>query len=531
MNTRFRDDPELLRLIEAVADCSATDEQVVQLDSAIAAQDHAARVYLNYMQFDIDLELEVDRRRSQNACEVLIESLLDTPSSTSASKPVSADGSEHLPHGSPTVSALNRDLPVDKEGRSSKAVRFNHPAFVAGLSVLAASLLIVAAIYFQPEAGTKSSVRVDGPALELNQEGLVHVVRQPQQVAVLVESTDAKWSSGQPFHVGHFFLEGESVRLEQGAAQISMVSGADIVLQAPCAIRFIDSLAVRLEEGEVTVEAAKWATGFVVETEKLRVTDLGTRFAVSVGSRGLAEAHVLEGSVLVEPHNLVKQKDAKLLVVSGEAIRVGMRTSGIDRMAAERGRFIDKLVSFHPYRQIEIHNTGRGIEIGEEDPHWRITEGHPSLGPWPQSAVVNEPNSRYSDNAPERSQWISVPGGTTKGVLNTARKKKYFTFETTFDISGFDPKTVSITAQFLADNGVQEIRLNGKPIDMEPWADQKIRQKFYHFREVVITDGFVDNVNRIEIDVVNIPVKRRGYLNAMALRVEWQAFGRPYLGL
>ena len=49
------------------------------------------------------------------------------------------------------------------------------------------------------------------------------------------------------------------------------------------------------------MRAAKWATGFKVETEDVVATDLGTWFSVQSGGGGPAEIHVLEGSVQASP--------------------------------------------------------------------------------------------------------------------------------------------------------------------------------------------------------------------------------------
>ena len=96
-----------------------------------------------------------------------------------------------------------------------------------------------------------------------------------------------------------------------------------------------DDLVV-LKRGKLTAQAAKWATGFVVETAGLRITDLGTRFAVSADASGIAEAHVLAGEVLAEPMKVQRPKRSSMLLKSGQAIRVSVPRATIDLIDAQR---------------------------------------------------------------------------------------------------------------------------------------------------------------------------------------------------
>jgi hypothetical protein len=137
------------------------------------------------------------------------------------------------------------------------------------------------------------------------------------------------------------------------------------------------------------------------------------------------------------------------------------------------------------------------------------------------------PDERYAPNEPERSQWISVAKDLRPGGLPNS----LFTFETTFDLSGFDLETVTVAAQILADNGVRAIRINGEPAPVEPWDDNQPDQLFHRnrFRIVEIRRGFVPGLNKLEIDVWNGIYNKEGMKadpNPVSARVEFQAFGR-----
>jgi hypothetical protein len=164
--------------------------------------------------------------------------------------------------------------------------------------------------------------------------------------------------------------------------------------------------------------------------------------------------------------------------------------------------------------------------VGDEDPHWRITAGPKSASfSKPQFAVVCTPDERYSDNEAQRSQWLSF----AKDVRPGGRAKSIYTFATSFDLTGFDPSTVMVAAQILADNGVRAMRINGNRVPLVPWDDNGPGQTFKNdqFRLVEIREGFAPGVNKLEIDVWNgIYFGAGSDPNPMSLRVEFQGFGR-----
>ena len=348
------------------------------------------------------------------------------------------------------------------------------------------------------------------------------LVRAPHRVARLASVEDAVWKKGARKHgTGDLLAEGERLHLESGTAQVSMACGAEVLLQAPCSVELTSEKLVRLESGKLTSQVAKWGKGFIVEAGGLRVTDLGTRFAVLAPSPDTAEAHVLQGAVraeLIPTRNGLKQGKSQVLRTGG-AVKWSSANSRLDPIAVDISRFAETLPQFRPLYPIKVANTGQSLSIGSRDPRWRISGGHESGGSFPVSATVGRPTVVYLDNASIQSQWISVRGGITRGVAPLTQ----YTFETTFDLTGVDPTTVHLVGQILVDNRLQEIRLNGKPVDVAPW-DSYSSEDFQRFHLVNIRDGFSAGVNRLEFDVINGGVNSDSR-NPMALRAEWQAFG------
>jgi hypothetical protein len=364
----------------------------------------------------------------------------------------------------------------------------------------------------------------DAQELATTTRRVSRLLRPSRAVGGLVAVNQAVWAEGSALNVGQTIEENKRLELLSGSAQVSMACGADIVLQGPCSVTLVADDYARLESGRLTAQAAKWATGFVVAANGLEVTDLGTRFAVSADGDGVVEAHVLEGSVLAAPLKKRQQHRSSMLLNSGQAIRVDGIRSKVDLIDARRQDFVDELEQFRPLRPIAIWNTGVGSALGSGDPNWRITSGCAEFGPYPRQAVITEGDTgSYEDNRPEVSQWLSVSAKGYPGVP----PESIHTFETTFDLSGFDLETVHLVGHFLVDDAINELRINGHPVKFKRWVTTWDVFDFRTFHPIEITDHFVPGENVISIDVYNSPSNPNTPKdpNPTALRVEWQAFG------
>jgi hypothetical protein len=348
--------------------------------------------------------------------------------------------------------------------------------------------------------------------------------RMPQPVGSLKSAPKAKFA-GKKMNPGDAFTEGDVVVLESGEANVSMASGAEFVLKAPAELRFDTANHVELRRGLLTAHVAAWGSGFTVDTSTMRVVDLGTKFAISASTDDV-ETHVLQGQVRVQPLASTVSGRRSVLLTQGEGIRADSDGDEPVRIAAQKERFPEPTEKFWPFKPIALWNSGIGLSEGDEDPHWRITAG-PKGGSYdkPQFGVVCKPDERYSANEPQRSQWLSF----ARDVRPGGRAKSIFTFETTFDLTGFDPSTVMVAAQILADNGVRAVRINGHSVPLVPWDDNADGQTFKsdQFRLVKMRDGFVPGKNKLEIDVWNgVYVGAEKQPNPMSLRVEFLAYGR-----
>jgi len=115
-------------------------------------------------------------------------------------------------------------------------------------------------------------------------------------VAMLDQTVEARWSTGQDSPRLGAPLDPGWLRLKSGLAQIVFYSGARVVLEGPVEIRLISPRHAWCGRGKISAEVPPEARGFRIETPQGFATDLGTSFGLEVGKQG-TELHVFKGSV------------------------------------------------------------------------------------------------------------------------------------------------------------------------------------------------------------------------------------------
>lgn len=83
-----------------------------------------------------------------------------------------------------------------------------------------------------------------------------------------------------------------------GLIQIKMNEGTSLLVEAPVRLRAFDARHILLYSGNVTVKMQKGETGFVIDTPRMKLTDLGTEFGVGVLPDGESQVQVFDGAVL-----------------------------------------------------------------------------------------------------------------------------------------------------------------------------------------------------------------------------------------
>jgi hypothetical protein len=88
--------------------------------------------------------------------------------------------------------------------------------------------------------------------------------------------------------------------LRSGLAQIEFFSGATVIVEGPAELGSRVGLAGRLPQWTPPSLCPEPAQGFTIVTPEYEAVDLGTEFALSVGSDGRSEVHVVDGEVRLD---------------------------------------------------------------------------------------------------------------------------------------------------------------------------------------------------------------------------------------
>jgi hypothetical protein len=167
------------------------------------------------------------------------------------------------------------------------------------------------------------------------------VAFRPRPAAGVLDSlVDARWEAGAVASIpGHSLDAGATLSLASGRARVRLGeagTGAAVVLYGPARLIVESSNAVRLERGMMTAIVSPPATGFTVRTPAADVVDLGTEFGVLVDVSGRTEAHVLRGSVRVQPVG----GGAPTELIAGAAARVDGAGSNVVYTACRAAEFV-----------------------------------------------------------------------------------------------------------------------------------------------------------------------------------------------
>lgn len=127
-----------------------------------------------------------------------------------------------------------------------------------------------------------------------------------------------------------------------------------------------------------------------------------------------------------------------------------------------------------------VNDSGVVLAGGAIDPHYKIGTSDPAyvfdggypIGPWVANSAT--------------SMWIAP-------TLNTYAGYEYI-YTTTFNLTGYDAGTASITAYITADDEVT-VKLNGAQVGVITGLSS--------LHELLINSGFVSGVNTLTFDVIN----------------------------
>lgn len=169
-----------------------------------------------------------------------------------------------------------------------------------------------------------------------------------------------KWSKPTPIYAG-------TESLPKGRLALELKNGVLIRLdgKARWELKSLEELV--LIHGKLSAEVPDSAKGFTVQANKMKVRDLGTRFAISANERGDSAVLVYDGQVEA---SVSGKDDAPILLNRAEAVRLNLETETLVPLS----NFGDLFAPPPSYRGIVDASQ---VEILDEAPESLKLEDHP----------------------------------------------------------------------------------------------------------------------------------------------------------
>ncbi len=171
-------------------------------------------------------------------------------------------------------------------------------------------------------------------------------------IATLAHSESATWE----VHPGPL-TAGTRVRLIRGLAEFDLHGRGRLVVEGPADLELATATRTVLHRGRLVLNVTPAGHGHRIETPSGTLVDLGTRFGVSVGTDGSAEAHVLEGAIIAIPGGA---GSAQVILRQDDAARLS--AGRLERVTADPGAFYTTLPPPHATRTAHLR--------------WRCDEGN-----------------------------------------------------------------------------------------------------------------------------------------------------------
>lgn len=133
---------------------------------------------------------------------------------------------------------------------------------------------------------------------------------------------------------------------------------------------------------------------------------------------------------------------------------------------------------------------GTLLALGAVDPHYTLVE-NPNNTNSTQAFVVSNPPGNWIAN-PTASQWI---GPVADPQADPMPAPGFYRYRLQFDLTGFNPATAFVAGSTVADQGIDDIYLNGKVSPGFRMAGPAALNPF------VITNGFLPGSNTIDFRV------------------------------
>ena len=317
-------------LFVAVADQTATADQIAELNDWLRDNPVGQRQYLEFM----DLEHEIERH---------LPSMSGAHQTTDGEANV--DGKFDLQSGSRVDVSRSRVDFARSNVTQPRRLRSVVPIALALASSVA--LLVAAAFLYSARQSTVTqTARLNYSIAEALVDADATDVSENLYVAQVTRITpEVVWSNNSA--LSDFLLRtrvGDRLSFKSGLVGLEYFSGAKLILHGPCSFVLTSSKSGRLERGQLTENVE--GGDFFVSTPSARVLDLGTEFGMSFVEDEGTSVCVFDGEVKLFGNSGINHEDILSLSegMSASVKRDGRinRTNPVDVSKFAR-RFPDQL--------------------------------------------------------------------------------------------------------------------------------------------------------------------------------------------
>jgi hypothetical protein len=305
MNDHESNVERVFDLAGSICDECASENDFIELDSIIVADDTSGHCYWDYCRMHVLLGMEASIHRA-------LQSVRERDKlNPAALTPWESD-------------VLNATTPTTEASLSSTAFGFLSATFDGTLGYLSSGwpvAYLIATVIFGIGAVIAAFTYVSQPEPMAREMPMVAQNRavSPMHngfVGRITNVVDCRWADSSVSPVASRVTIGQKYSLASGLMEITYDTGAKVILQGPATYdiqsRNSGFLSTGQLFGKVEVEAAK---GFSVRTPTAMVTDLGTEFGIKVTNDGACEIHVIRGTVRADR---ISQTSGKLCVIGDE---------------------------------------------------------------------------------------------------------------------------------------------------------------------------------------------------------------------
>jgi Pretoxin HINT domain/Putative Ig domain len=147
-----------------------------------------------------------------------------------------------------------------------------------------------------------------------------------------------------------------------------------------------------------------------------------------------------------------------------------------------------------------VNDSGALLSSGAIDPHWQLVSA-----PSPDTAGAVQvtqtgqfPFPRWAADGPS-SAWISPHANENPQNGGSNEPVGAYDYRTSFDLTGFDPTTASLSGQIWADNTVTAVRINNQAATFTPNGGNDFASPL----SFSVTSGFISGINTLDVVVSN----------------------------